>query len=227
MTPRTLKGLRALFYLCLSLLSVGVSFGLVYLLALYITASRDLAADLIVLAGVLIAPFLFVVLYWTYRCEFRPHRLTSEEDDTLSRGTKLVALSALPYIFGAIAWKGDWLLASVIALAVYVALTVYYVRLLWRAYRRKHQRLIAEDLLSGERQKLDREQRNSLCVAITIAFVINVFAWTGIYYIYHGAISLGILLVSIGAILCYPMSRKLRQAVVIKKASNPSLQTDR
>ena len=90
------------------------------------------------------------------------------------------------------------------------------MRLSWRTYRRKHARLVAEGLLTGEQQPLNRDQRNSFLMAIAIAIVVNVFGWVGIYYIYHGFVSLGLLLASIGAMLCHPLIRKLRQAVVIK-----------
>ncbi len=102
-----------------------------------------------------------------------------------------MALSSLPCIVGAIAWREGSLSASVVALAIYGALTAYDVRLLWRSYRAKHERLVAAGLLSDERQRLSWEQRSNLLVAIVIGLVVNVFAWTGIYFIYHGAIFLG------------------------------------
>lgn len=105
---------------------------------------------------------------------------------------------------------------SVIALVIFGVLMAYDLRFLWRLSRAKHERLVAEGVLIGGRKQLTREQRSNLIVAIVIVLAINVCVWTGLYFIFNGAISLGTLLASLGALLCYPMIRKLNQAVVIK-----------
>jgi ABC-type spermidine/putrescine transport system permease subunit I len=56
-----LKRFRSFFYTSLALLSTAVTFWLGYLVALYITASRELAVGLLIACGLLMAPFLFVV----------------------------------------------------------------------------------------------------------------------------------------------------------------------
>ena len=107
-----------------------MAFGLVYLTTLYITASREVADGLLITAGVLIAPLLFVVLYWDHRCEYQPHRITSEESHTLSRASALMAVSSLPCIVGVFAWRNGSLSVGAIALAIFGALMAYDVRLL-------------------------------------------------------------------------------------------------
>lgn len=219
MTRGTLKRVRSFFYTCLTLLSIGVTFWLVYLLTRYISASRELAMGLLIAAGLLMLPFLFVVLYWAYRCEYQPHRITSNEFHALSRASALLAVSSLPCIVGVFTWRSGSLSVSVTALTIFVVLMAYDLRLFWGLYRAKHERLVAEGLVSSERKQLTAEQRSNLLVAILIGVVVNVSVWTGIYFIFHGAVLLGTSLAGLGALLCYPMIRKLRQAVVLEQAT--------
>jgi hypothetical protein len=211
-----LKRFRSFFYTSLALLSTAVTFWLGYLVALYITASRELAVGLLIACGLLMAPFLFVVLYWDYRCEYQPHRITSDESHALLRVSALLAVLSGPCIVGVFAWRSGSLSLSAFSFAIFGALMAYNLRLLWRLYRVKHERLVAEGLLSGEHKHLTREQRSKLLVVIVMALLVNVSTWTGIYFIFHGAILLGLSLACFGAVLCHPMVRKLRQAVVLE-----------
>jgi ABC-type multidrug transport system permease subunit len=132
-----MRNLRSLFYGSLFLLILTMGFVLVYFFVLSTTASGEQARDFVVFAGILVAPIVFVPLYWGYRSEYRPHRMTPEENKALSRGSALFAASSLALILGLSAWRKDSMSVSVVALAIYGALTAYYVRLLWRMHREK------------------------------------------------------------------------------------------
>jgi hypothetical protein len=208
------KKLRPVFYAGIALVSLAATFALIYFLVLYITVSYELAILLVVFGAIFLSPFLFVVLYWTYRLEFRPHAITEDELSHTNRSSQIMALASLPYFFGIFAWRDGLVLISIVALSFYAALTIYGVNSLWRFNRTQYERLIAEGLLRSERQRLTPKQRSSLIWVCIVGFIVSVLVWTGIYFMWRGSNFLGLSLASLGAVLCHPMIRKLRQVVL-------------
>ena len=185
-----------------------------------ITESRELANGVVTVLTMMLGPFLFVMLYWARRCKYRSNRMNSDESRNISRVSGVMSLSSLPCFIGVFAWQKNSFSVSAIGLGIFGVFMAYSMRLLWRLYRSKYERMIAEGLLSDAPQQLRPEQRKSLFVAIVLAIFVSVLGWTGIYFFFRGSILLGVSLPALGALLCQPMIRKLRQAVVLNESPN-------
>jgi hypothetical protein len=94
------KPRRLLFQSSGYLLSLVVGFGLPYWLVRLITGSKMLATYVLAFSIVLVTPLLFIVLYWSYRLEFRPLPITPEESKNNSQSSMLLAISSLFLIWG-------------------------------------------------------------------------------------------------------------------------------
>jgi hypothetical protein len=102
------KPRRLLFQSSGYLLSLVVGFGLPYWLVRLITGSKMLATYVLAFSIVLVTPLLFIVLYWSYRLEFRPLPITPEESKNNSQSSMLLAISSLFLIWGVLIFQHGW-----------------------------------------------------------------------------------------------------------------------
>lgn len=207
---------RLLFYLALCVISLAAALSVTYWLSVFVLGSKTLAVYVLGFSVVLIAPTFFISFYWSYRLDFRASTITPEESKTVFRSSWLLAIAALPLFWGTLLFKNGWQVTGAVALAIYLSLAALHVRLLWQSRRRTYERLIAEGGLGTATSPLTQAQGRNLSAIIMITIVIAGFVWSGVYLIVQGSFFLGALATTIGALLCSPLMRKIRQTLVRK-----------
>jgi hypothetical protein len=208
------KPRRLLFQSSGYLLSLVVGFGLPYWLVRLITGSKMLATYVLAFSIVLVTPLLFIVLYWSYRLEFRPLPITPEESKNNSQSSMLLAISSLFLIWGVLIFQHGWVFLGAVGVTIYVFLTARLVRVTWRSQRGRYKRLVAQGRLSEPVPTAVLTQPKNLRPIIALIIASQVFLWGGLYIVSQGAVSLGISVTAIGVLLCLVLVRKVRQSAL-------------
>ena len=213
-TRAPVKHKRLLLYSALYVLIFVLGLGPTYWLMFSITGSKTIAIYILAFSVLLIAPLFFVSLYWSFRSEFRAFMITTEESMSIAQSSMLIAISSIFLIGGALIFQDGWLFVGAVLLMIYVFLTGLSVRFLWRSKRQAYEKLIGDRMPNASPTSLNRPQRRNLLPVIVLSTVIQVFGWSGIYLIFQGSVFIGVSAITIAALLCSPLVRKVRGTVV-------------